>query len=155
MCSQCRVGLGTAIYSYSLQCLPCMSSGLGWILYVILATFPTTVLFLVVLIFQLRITSGSLNAYIFVCQLLVSTVNSSRISFQSILPFNRVFLVTIFFLYGVWNLDFLRYFLPPFCASEQLGTIHVAALEYVVAFYPLLLSLHTSVSNYMLETAEL
>ena len=141
MCSHCQAGLGTPILSFSIQCLPCMSSGFGWTLYVFLATFPTTVLFLVVLIFQLRITSGSLNAYIFVCQLLVSTVNSSRIAFQSILPFNRVFLVTIFTIYGVWNLDFLRYFLPSFCASEQLGTIHVAALEYVVAFYPLLLTI--------------
>ena len=143
MCSQCQAGLGTAIFSYSMQCLHCISSGLGWTLYVILATFPTTILFLVVLIFQLRITSGPLNAYIFACQVLASTVNSStrRIVSQSILPFNNVFLKTVNTIYGIWNLDFLRYFLPPFCASEQLGTIHVLTLEYVVAFYPLLLTI--------------
>ena len=32
MCSQCQEGLGTAIFSYSMQCLPCMSSALGWTL---------------------------------------------------------------------------------------------------------------------------
>ena len=78
MCSQCHDGLGTAIFSYSMQCLPCMSSGLGWMLYVFLATFPTTILFLVLLMFQLRITLGPLNAYIFVCQLLASTTYSSQ-----------------------------------------------------------------------------
>ena len=88
LCSQCQVGLGTAIFS--MQCLPCMSSGLGWPLYMFLAIFPTTILFLVVLIFQLRITLESLNAYIFVCQVLASTVNSTRSVFQSILPFNCV-----------------------------------------------------------------
>ena len=77
MCSQCQNGSGTAIFSYSMQCLSCMNSGLGWTLYVILATFPTTVLFLVVLIFQCRcLTSGPMNAYIFVCQLAVSTLNT-------------------------------------------------------------------------------
>ena len=77
MCSQCQKGLGTAIFSYSMQCLSCMNSGLGWTLYVFLATFPTTVLFLVVLIFQCRfITSGPMNAYIFVSQLAVSTLNN-------------------------------------------------------------------------------
>ena len=62
LCSQCQEGLGAAIFSYSMQCLPCMSSGLGWTLYVFLATFPTTILFLFLLMFQVRITSGPLNA---------------------------------------------------------------------------------------------
>ena len=141
MCSLCHEGLGTAISSYSMQCLPCMSSGLGWILYVFLATFPTTVLFLVLLIFQLRITSGPLNAYIFVCQLLATTTYSSQNSFESTSPFISEIWSVILTICGVWNLDFLRYSLPPFCASEQLDTIHVAALEYVVAFYPLLLTI--------------
>ena len=141
MCSQCQEGLGTAIFSYSMQCLLCMSSGLGWILYAFLATFPTTVLFLVLLIFQLRITSGPLNAYIFVCQLLATIAYSSRNSLENTSPFISEIWSVILTIYGIWNLDFLRYFLPPFCASEQLGTIHVAALEYVVAFYPLLLTI--------------
>ena len=29
ICSQCQEGLGTAIFSYSMQCLHCMNSGLG------------------------------------------------------------------------------------------------------------------------------
>ena len=77
MCSQCQKGLGTAIFFNSMQCLSCMNSGLGWTLYLFLATFPTTVLFLVVLIFQCRfITSGPMNAYICVSQLVVSTINN-------------------------------------------------------------------------------
>ena len=65
MCSQCQDGLGTAIFSYSMQCLPCMSMGLGWTLYVFLATFPSTLLFIFMLIFKVRISSGPFNAYIY------------------------------------------------------------------------------------------
>ena len=142
MCSQCQEGLGTAIFSYSMQCLPCMSSGLGWTLYVFLATFPTTILFLIVLIFQCRcITSGPMNYYIFVCQLIVSTLNNqpSTVNLYTSSSFSFVLsiLVTI---YGIWNLDFFRYLIPPFCMSDQISLLQVIALEYVVAFYPLLLT---------------
>ena len=144
LCSQCQEGLGTAIFSYSMQCLPCMSSGLGWTLYVLLATFPTTILFLVVLIFQCRcITSGSLNFYIFICQIIVSTINSqpslvNLLANGSPISFILMVLLTIC---GIWNLDFFRYLLPPFCVSDQISPLHVITLEYVVAFYPLLLTI--------------
>ena len=138
LCTQCQEGLGTAIFSYSMQCLPCMSSGLGWTLYVFLATFPTTILFLFLLMFQVHITSGSLNAYIFASQLMVSAINFS-ITFETT-SFIYGIVLTLSTIYGIWNLDFFRYFIPSFCATDQISPLHVIALEYTVAFYPLLLT---------------
>ena len=138
LCSQCQEGLGTAIFSYSMQCLPCMSSGLGWSLYVFLATFPTTILFLFLLMFQVRITSGPLNAYIFACQLVVSAITWS-IFFENT-SFTHGIVFTLSTIYGIWNLDFFRYLIPPFCASDHISPLQVVALEYTVAFYPLLLT---------------
>ena len=139
MCSQCQEDLGTTIFSYSMPCLPCMSSGLGWTLYVFFATFPTTLLFLFMLMFQVRITSGPLNAYIFACQLVVSAITWS-ITFESMSVIFHVVVLTLSTIYGIWNLDFFRYLIPPFCASDQISPLHVVALEYTVAFYPLLLT---------------
>ena len=138
LCSQCQEGLGTAIFSYSMKCLRCMSSGLGWTLYVFLATFPTTILFFFMLMFQIRITSGPLNAYIFACQLIFSAINLS-ITFEST-SFIHVLVLTLGTIYGMWNLDFFRYLIPPFCVSDQISPLQVVALEYAVAFYPLLLT---------------
>ena len=43
-------------------------------------------------------------------------------------------------LYGLFNLDFLRYdLLPPFCVSSRLKSIHTFFLGYISAFYPILL----------------
>ena len=141
MCSQCQNGSGTAIFSLTIQCLSCMNSGLGWTLYVFLATFPTTVLFLVVLIFQCRcLTSGPMNAYIFVCQLAVSTLNNEP-SIINVLTSASFSILKVFItLSSIWNLDFFRYLIPPFCVSDQISPLHVVALEYIVAFYPLLLT---------------
>ena len=143
MCSQCQEGLRTAIFSYSMQCLPCMSSGLGWTLFVFLATFSTTILFLLVLIFQCRsITSGPMNFYIFGCQLIVSFLNTQPGAVSLLAgtsPFT-IILWAFFTISGIWNLDFFRYLIPPFCVSDQISPLHVITLEYVVAFYPLLLT---------------
>ena len=42
-------------------------------------------------------------------------------------------------LHGIWNLDFFRYILPPFCVSPNLKSIHILFLGYISAVYPLLL----------------
>ena len=66
LCSQCKPGLGPAVFSYVHQCLECLDSKYGWLLYIFLATFPTTVLFLVIVFFQVRmVTSAPMNAFIF------------------------------------------------------------------------------------------
>ena len=44
---------------------------------------------------------------------------------------------TVMTIYGIWNLDFFRTLLPPICLP--LNTMHVIALDYLVAVYPLLL----------------
>ena len=155
LCSQCQEGQGTAIFSYSMQCVPCMSSGLGWTLYVFLATFPTTILFLFLLMLQVRVTSGPLNAFIFAMQLILSLINFSVIH-ESTSKLNHVFVVIGCTIYGIWNLDFFRYLIPPFCATDQISPLQVVALEYTVAFYPLLLTVIAYILcvQYMLETAE-
>ena len=46
-------------------------------------------------------------------------------------------------LYGMFNLDFFRLVLPPFCISSQLRPIHAVSLGYISVFYPFLLILLT------------
>ena len=53
-------------------------------------------------------------------------------------PIVYYFSVAITF-YGIWNLDFFRYIIPPFCLSSNLKSIHVVLLNYISAFYPLCL----------------
>ena len=38
-----------------------------------------------------------------------------------------------------WNLDFLRYVLPPFCIYEGLNMKYIAILSYISVVYPLFL----------------
>ena len=139
LCSNCKPGLGPAVLSYTLPCLKCLDSGYGWLLYMFLATFPTTVMFLVVIICQIRITTAPMNAFIFVCQVLVSMVNANPHEYTDASKpsyYLTSFLLTV---YGVFNLDFLHYIIPHFCISSTMTTLQALSLEYIVAFHPLFL----------------
>ena len=65
LCSHCKEGLGIPVFSYTLHCLSCLESLSGWLLYIFLAVFPTTIFFLIVIVFQVRVTSAPMNAFIF------------------------------------------------------------------------------------------
>ena len=105
---------------------------------------PTTILCFLVMIFQFHITSAEMNALVFLCQFFTcsSTIANPYlyVHYATIsTPFYYFELAVITF-YGIWNLDFFRYFIPSFCISSDMTTLHTIALEYVVAIYPLLLT---------------
>ena len=156
LCSQCQDGLGPAVLSYKRECLVCLDSRYGWLLYISLTMLPTTLLCIVIIIFRLDATSVSMNIFISFCQLFISGVNFySSPSLQHITnlsftePKNfKYFAIGIFTFYGLWNLDFFRYLVPPFCISNKMTTMQVIALDYTVALYPLIL---TAVVYYFIE----
>ena len=156
LCSQCQDGLGPAVLSYKRECLVCLDSRYGWLLYISLTMLPTTLLCIVIVIFRLDATSVSMNIFISFCQLFISGVNFySSPSLQHITnlsftePKNfKYFAIGIFTFYGLWNLDFFRYLVPPFCISNKMSTMQVIALDYTVALYPLIL---TALVYYFIE----
>ena len=54
MCHKCRPGFGPAVLSYEGKCVKC-SNTYGWLLYLLRACIPTTILFFVTIVFQLRV----------------------------------------------------------------------------------------------------
>ena len=142
LCAHCKDGLGPAVMSYKLQCLECLESPYGWLLYVFLACFPTTLFFLFVVVFKVHATSPSLNVIVFGSQILIGTVHKNIFQYDHIdTPYraSRTLKLVCFIAAGFWNLDFFRYILPPFCVSNRLTSIHVLTLDYIVAVYPLVL----------------
>ena len=139
-CSHCQPGLGPVVFSYTLQCMKCLDSGYGWLLYIFLATFPTTLLFLILMFYQIRITAAPLNAFTFITQTLVNTVNMDPYSYIQVSGPIHKLTVVLLTLFGVMNLDFFAYVIPPFCISSKLTTIQALSLKYIDAFYPIVLT---------------
>ena len=143
LCSHCQRGLGPAVLSYNWQCVECFDKRYGWLVYITATLFPATILCLLVMVFQLHVTSAEMNAFVFLCQYItcVTTLLSPYVYSDSHLTTIHFILFALVSFYGIWNLDFFQYFIPVFCISSDMSTLHTLALEYIVAVYPLLLTL--------------
>ena len=143
LCSHCQDGLTLAAMSYHRKCIQCTSSDTrkGIVLFLLLAFLPTTVFFLIVMVCSINIASGPMNAVLITTQVQLAEVNLNPAVyvFKSSNPFSYYPVIFLLTFYGIWNLDFFRYVLPPFCISESLSNLQADALDYVIAVYPLLL----------------
>ena len=140
MCHKCKPGFGPTVPSYDGKCPECFNTSYGWLLYLLLACLPTTLLFFVTIIFQVRITSASLNAFVFYVQCIYYGTVSYPQSFIGDAGISLLVFVTFG---GFWNLDFFPFIIPQFCISDRLTSLHVLSMEYLVALFPLFLTVLT------------
>ena len=143
LCRDCIDGFGPSVVSTGYACANCTENNYGWMLYILSEFVPATVFFFVVLTLRIHITSAPMNCFVMFSQLLVNTLNhepgiQGALMSQLDKTSHAVFKVIVTG-YGFWNLDYFRYLIPPFCVSQELKNIHVLTLQYVSAFYPLLL----------------
>lgn len=134
LCGSCDTQYSLPAYSYSPYCVRCEKSDFGQnIKQFILITFlPLTVLYLLVIIFKISVTSGYMVAYVMCCQIITMPV-----ILRSIIVANHNKLPMSFF--TVWNLDIFRSISTPFCIHPKMNILHVLALDYLVGIYPLFL----------------
>ena len=129
---------------YTRECVKCFDKQYGWLLYITATFIPTTILCFLVIMFQFYVTSAEMNAFVFLCQFITcaSTLTNPYmyVHYASNLTAIHFLELVVVTFYGIWNLDFFRYFIPSFCISSDMHTLHVLALEYTVAIYPLFLT---------------
>ena len=144
LCGTCKEGYGTAITSHH-QCVKCTNKDarLNWLWYILLEYVPLTVMFIVLVIFNINTTSGAGNAFIIFAQMITTAFD---ISHNGIIPLdnathnNTRTVRAIYQLpYGIWNMEFFSILAPPFCLSSNIGIYDIIFINYAIALYPLLL----------------
>ena len=156
LCGECKSGYGPGpfVTSCTNVCHFCQDTWHEIILYLALEFIPITVFYLLILIFQIRLTSAPMTCFIMYSQLIVQAFNEECASqwapsFFSEIKYGyhsgtlRMGTKSLLTAYGVFNLDFFYYILPPFCISSKLRLIHAVLLGYISVFYPFLLILLT------------
>ena len=138
LCGKCKYGHFVSAYSYDLKCHNVTSTlWIGIVKYLCIAYLPLTVFLCVVIVFRISVTSPVMNAPVLICQfftlpsllqVLLQYFHDDKIVYYI------KFLATV---YGIWSLDFFRVVIPPICLP--LNTMHIIALDYLVAVYPLFL----------------
>ena len=150
LCTECKDGYGLGTTSVGFQyfeCTECAGAWYGVPLFLFLEMFPLTVLYLIILLFQVNITSGSITCFIFYSQLVVIALDrvfgGDDLQVSDVIyatsEYSKWFFTVIVTLYDVWNLRFFRYVLPSFCISSHLKQLHISFLDYISVFYPMCL----------------
>ena len=146
LCKDCIDSYGVSYTSLDYQCSNCTDGWYGILLYVVVEFLPATFFYLIILVSNVHITSAPMTCFIMCVQLFTVEIVSNRSDpLQLIVPVikhRKIFKVVLGF-FGIWNLDYFRYVLPPFCVSSRLNMRHFILLEYLSAFYPFCLILLT------------
>ena len=148
VCGECLDGYGPVVFSGSFECVFCNISShqitLHATYYVFSVYVPLFLLFLAIIIFNIKLTTGPANAFILFGQVISSTFNinaNKRIPLDSISPNIDMYLKAYKFPYGIFNLQFFELFVPETngCFGNHLNVLDLLLLEYLVAFSPLLM----------------
>jgi len=144
LCGKCKENYTIPIYSYDFNCVQCSASDFGWVKYILIAFLPLTVFFAFALSCRLRATSPKLSAFVSVSQTVSLNANvRALLGLAETYPTAQKLTRVILSLYGILNLDFFRTLIPHICVNVD--TLEALALDYAIAFYPLILLVITYV----------
>ncbi len=148
MCERCLPNKSVPMYGYSFECVDCSDKNVAvnWLYYILIELTPVTVFFLVIIAFNISITSGPTNGYILFAQIISNPVTVARTTNQLRTLIGNKYVIDVLkaimiLPYSIWNLDFISVLIPPFCVTNSPGfkAIHAYVLTYFTALYPLLL----------------
>ena len=141
-CKQCISGYGPAALSDGVSCADCSKHKHLWISNLLLQLSCLTVMFVTILVLQIKGTASPWNIFITYSQLTVNALiyNVHIRNHIECYVGKKVttFMITIL---GMSNLDFFRLVIPSLCISSSLKTIDTLFFDYIVALYPILLTI--------------
>ena len=143
-CGKCKENYSSPMYPDFIKCVKCDPSHhvRNWMLYIIISFGPLTVFLILVVCLRINATSASMNAFIFVSQIISHPPfqrGFNHIIDVSFLPSGaKVLMRFLHSLYGLWNLNFFTALIPPFCLPKQ-NSYNIISLAYPIALYPLFL----------------
>ena len=146
VCGSCQDNYTVHYHSPDFKCKTKEPVGckLGWLFYLLSEIVPVTMVFIIVLLFNVSFTSGTISGFILFSQLLVTLdINASGIikfSYPVKHSLNG-WAQGYQMLYGFFNLDFFNSESLSFCIMTNASALDMIAFKYVTITYTLLLIL--------------
>ena len=139
LCGKCSNGYSVAINSVYFDCVNCSHwlSQHGWIIYALTEYVPSTLLFCLVLFFDIDLHSGTISSIVLYFQIFnILNIYSDR-GVRSLSDYKTF--KAIDFFYNMWNLEFFGYLLPLYCVNNNFNTMDILLIKYISGFYLFLL----------------
>ena len=140
VCSECIDGYGPSLTSLGYECHDCSGEWHGLYLFFLVEFGPTTLFYLVVLVFRINFTTAPVTGFLMYCQIIMYelTIKNGH-SIRRVLVSFPTLIQLIATFYGIWDLDLLWYIVPPFCITNKLNLIDLLFIRQMCAFYPFFL----------------
>ena len=136
LCGECRKHYTAHFHSPKFQCwLENDFCKVGWLFYILSELVPVTVVFIIVIVFNISFTSGAVNGFILFSQVLLSL----NIDGSGIITFPNQKSITegYQFLYGFLNLDFFTTDTMSFCLWPNASALDMLVFKYITIIYAL------------------
>ena len=151
LCGRCRSNATTYFHSINYKCSKIQRCELGPLLYVLSELVPVTILFLIITLFKIQLTSGAFNGFI----LFVQAVDMMQIDANGYIETTRwIWILKKIYrsIYRMMNLEFFTLDELSFCLWEGATTMDVLSIKYVTIVYALLLVVLTIVAMKLCNT---
>lgn len=146
LCSRCMSNYTIAANRYDFKCIhktKCQERYKSIILYLLVQFGPLTVLYLIIFLFRINLVPAYISLIITYIQCMTTRIAMpfAKDRMEYLFGKSRIndFLI---FLYSLWNLDV---YMSPVCLRVCKDNLTALSMQYIVAFYPLLLVLVTYV----------
>ena len=151
LCGRCKSQFAVAVLSPNFECKDCNkhNSTIENYLKLFGATvLPLTVLFFIIVIFHIGLTSAPTNAYIFFSHVITTKLNvliiESAWTIQTDSDISERLSKLLLYPLYIWNLDFAYYFKTDgACIGRNPKIMYIIVMEYIYALYPMALLLLT------------
>ena len=141
LCGSCITGYTTYLHSPSYHCGESTHCQYGPLLYIVSEIIPVTGIFLVILFFNINLTSGALYSFIFYSQVVNSHYgNTIYQSYNGPL----MYLFHAFkIIYGIFDLEIFEIDQLSFCLFKDATIMDLMLIKYLTTLYALLLIIIT------------
>ena len=141
LCGKCIDGYSVTLNSPTFACNKCDDEYKLGALYLLLSyILPVTILFVLIMKYDIRITTGPIGSFIFFSQIISSEFHYILIySINANNPTTLNIFNGIFGIYSISNLDFFNHDIFKYCIFQGAGTIDIVAFELLLSLYPVLL----------------
>ena len=145
LCSYCAEDFTLLYHSRILECRnkSLVDCSYGVPLYIISALLPVTVLFLVILIFNIKLTSGALYSFVFYAQMLDFQALDAFGTAKASSTFAKYILNVFSIVYGSFNLNMLNIDGVSFCLINNANAMDLFMFHYGTTLYAVLLVMVT------------
>ena len=141
LCSSCIEGYSAYYHSPSFMCANTSTAhcAYGIPLYIVSELLPVTIIFTVILVFNISLTSGGLNSFVFYAQILdFLYIDAFRTLFETTGAIR-----TIHTIYASFNLKLFHSEKLSFCLISDVNSVDMYMFEYATILYAVMLVIAT------------